>query len=408
MVKRRNNCRRRLSQSRVLVIGELAGSHETLLSKYLVDRAASIAFIEVLLTRYYKPGINFLRVSCHRAGRLERSFKYGSSWGFLLRFDRTRRVFLYALSLIYITIALLKLRPKFDICVACNIPFPLIGLMLRSLGLVRKVIFISAVHFPSSLKVLSTDAIVSRTFRFIDKLAHDSCDAIWYQTSRMREIKEREGFIKNQNIPRIIVPIGVNIGGDENTTASQIERASVGYVGRLAYDIGLELAIEAFSEVVKVAPHAKFKIIGAGPTRESLKVKSQALGLERSVDFLGFIGDREKVRNALSKCAVCIAPYVPAPDNPMQYADSAKAKEYIECGTPIIITKVTEIAFEIEEKGAGFAVEYDKDQIASAMIKLLTDDKLWQECRRNIKQLAVKYDYEKIYSEAFLASGVEL
>lgn len=41
------------------------------------------------------------------------------------------------------------------------------------------------------------------------------------------------------------------------------------------------------------------------------------------------------------------------------------------------------------------------------MIKLLTDDWIWQECRENVRQLAIEYDYRKTYDEAFQASGTD-
>jgi len=379
------------------VIGEFAASTEALLSKYLAEKANSVAFIEVLLTRYYKPGMDFIRVSSYGAGKLEKSFKYGHRWGFLLHFSTTRKFSLYALTLLYLVISLLRVGVKFDTCVACNVPFPLVGLMLRRLRLIRKVIFISVVH-PHQ----------SRLFRFVDKIALNSCDAIWYQTIRMEKIKEEEGFIKNHNIPKILVPIGVGSEGVGDAVASQIDWRSIGYVGRLDNDIGLELVIEAFSQVIKKVPNAKLKIIGSGPTEEELKLKVKRLGLEEKVEFLGFIGDRRRTKDILSRCALCVAPYIPEKAYSMHYADSAKAKEYIEYGTPIIITKVPEIAFEIGEKKAGFAVNYDKNEIAEAMIRLLTDDKLRQECRENIKQLTLKYDYKKIYNEALWGSGIKL
>jgi len=402
--KGKNRCTELLPQSKVLVLGEFAGGHETLLTKYLVDRTIVVAFIEFLLTRYYKPGMDILRASYYRGGKLERGLNYGSRWGFLLGSGKFRRVPFYALCLAYTVICLMRFRTKFDICLASNIPFPLVGLALRRLGLVEKVIFISVTHFPSPKG--GADATILRLFRFIDKLAHNSCDAIWYQTSRMRKVKEQEGFVKSHKVPRILAPIGVERSGTEDTTMEEIERTSVAYVGRLDDDIGLELVIEAFSLVVKKVPNAKFKIIGSGSSEARLRQEVRALGLETNVEFLGFIGDREKVRDILSRCAVGIAPYIPSLDYSMQYADSAKAKEYIECGIPVIITKVPEIAFEIEGEKAGFALNYDKSEIAKAMIKLLTDDKLWRECHKNIKRLAQKYDYRKIYDQAFRASGI--
>jgi phosphopantothenate synthetase len=39
--------------------------------------------------------------------------------------------------------------------------------------------------------------------------------------------------------------------------------------------------------------------------------------------------------------------------------------------------------------------------IAEAMTKLLTNDELRQQRRENVRQLATRYDYRKIYDEAF-------
>jgi glycosyltransferase involved in cell wall biosynthesis len=395
-VKVENSDGKALSQSKVLVLGEFAGAHETLLTKYSAERATAVAFIEVLPTRYYKPGMDFLRVSCYRTGNLERSFSYGSNWGFLLRFRKTRKVLLYTLDILYLIMSLARLRCKFDICLACNVPFPLVGLTLRKLRLVRKVIFVSATHFPRNI----------RLFRFIDKIGQNACDAVWYQTKRMQEVKAEEGLLKNKDIPRILVPIGVDVRskGPNN----RIERRTVGYVGRLDKDMGLDLVIHAFSEAVKIVPDAKFVIIGSGPSEKELKEEAQMLGLTDNVEFKGFIGERKTVEEILSRWAAGIVPYIPVPGDPMYYADSSKVKEYIQAGIPIVITRVPEVAVEIEEETAGFAVEYDKDEVAKAIIRFLTDDSLWQECRENTTHLAFKYNYRELYENAFLGSGIKL
>jgi glycosyltransferase involved in cell wall biosynthesis len=395
-VKAENRDSKALSQSKVLVFGEFAGAHETLLVKYLAERTSVVAFIEVLITRYYKPGMDSLRVSHYRAGNLEKSFSHGRNWGVLLRFRKTRKALFYTLTLLYLTISLARLRCKFDICIACNVPFPLVGLTLRKLRLARKVIFVSVTHFPHN----------KRLFRFIDKVSQNACDAVWYQTQRMQEVKAEEGWIKNKGIPRILVPIALDVGS--KGSANRVERRNVGYVGRLDKDMGLDLAIDAFSEVVKIVPDAKFVIVGSGPFEKQLQEKAQMLGLADKIEFKGFIGDRKAVEEVLARCALGVVPYIPMPGDPMYYADSSKVKEYLQAGIPIIITKVPEIAAEIGRDKAGFVVEYNKEEIAEAMTKLLTDDELWQLCRENVRQLATKYDYRKIYDEAFRASGVEI
>jgi glycosyltransferase involved in cell wall biosynthesis len=105
---------------------------------------------------------------------------------------------------------------------------------------------------------------------------------------------------------------------------------------------------------------------------------------------------------------VGIVPYIPVPGDPMYYADSSKVKEYIQAGIPIvIITNVPEVAVEIEGETAGFAVEYAKDEIAKAMIRLLTDDRLWRDYGENVRKLSTRYDCVKIYDAAFRGSGID-
>jgi glycosyltransferase involved in cell wall biosynthesis len=222
----------------------------------------------------------------------------------------------------------------------------------------------------------------------------------------MQEVKAEEGWIKNKGIPRILVPIGVD--ASSKSPNNRVERRTVGYVGRLDKDMGLDLVIQAFSEVVKTIPDAKFVIIGSGPSEKELQEKAQMLGLTDNIEFKGFIGDRETVEEILARCVVGIVPYIPIPGDSVYYADSSKVKEYIQAGIPIIITKVPEVAATIEQETAGFAVEYDKDEIAKAMINLLTENRLWQDCRKNVQKLATKYDYVKIYDEALRASGLEI
>jgi len=395
-----------LSQLKVLEVGQLSSSPETILARYLRERVNEFTFIETLITRYYEPGVDFLHVSHYKGGKLEKSFKHGANWAFLLRFQPTRRGLLYILCFALILISSLRLRTRFDLYIGCNLPYPLVGLIMRKLRLVRRVLFVSEDHFLAPEDV-NMDAIFVRFLRSVDKLAYNSSDAVWYQSGKMIEAKERERFIKNHRIPRLLVPIGIDSERLKNGPSGQIERTSIGYVGVVAERMGLQLAIEALTEVKRKVPDVKLKIIGSGPFEYSLRQKTKELGLEENVEFLGFIGDKDKITDILSNCAISVALYVPSPTQPIQYTDSAKAKEYMECGIPVIITKVPEIALEIEEKRAGFAVDYDKGEIAKAMIKLLTDDEVWQECKGNVRQLAIKYDYRKIYDKALTALGIK-
>lgn len=397
----------RLLDLKVIEVGVLAGGPETLLAKYLRQRARSFTFIENLHTRYYEPGMDFLHVSHYRNGRLEKRFKAGAGWDFLLKWRKTRRFLYYILVMSGILLSVLRLRTQYDLFIAIDSPYPFSGLVLRKLRLVKKVFSIIGDHFPlQERKRLST--LLSWFYGYADKLAQNNSEAVWYFTSRLIDINRREGVIKKEHICRLVVPIGIDLEARRNEPESNIERTSIGYIGRLNEEIGLDLVIEAMEDIVDTVPGVTLKIIGSGDKEQLLRLIVHEKGLDGNVVFYGFMSDRDKANEILSRCALSVAPYVPGVAYSIQYTDPAKVKEYIECGTPVIITKVPELAGEIEEKKAGIAVDYDRKEMADAILKLLTDDELWHEYRKNISQLAEMYDYVKLYDKAFTASGIKL
>ncbi|MBN2075002.1 MAG: glycosyltransferase [Dehalococcoidales bacterium] len=397
----------RLSELRVIEIGVLAGGPESLLAKYLRQRAKSFTFIENLHTRYYQPGMDFLHVSHYRSGNLERTFKAGANWSFLLKWRKTRRILYYILVMSGILLSVLRLRIRYDLFIAIDSPYPFSGLVVRKLRLVKRIFSIIGDHFPPQQRIqLST--FFSWFYGYADKLAQNNSEVVWYFTSRLIEINREEGIIKNGRIHRLVVPIGIDLENRNNEPESNIDRTSIGYIGRLDDEIGLELVLEAMEDIINTVPGISLKIIGSGDNEQLLRAMVHEKGLDDYTVFYGFLSDRDKAKEILSSCAVSVAPYVPGLAYSIQYTDPAKVKEYIECGTPVIMTKVPELACEIEEKKAGFAVNFDRKEMADAMLKLLTDDELWREYRKNIDQLADRYDYVKLYDEAFTASGIEL
>jgi glycosyltransferase involved in cell wall biosynthesis len=245
-------------------------------------------------------------------------------------------------------------------------------------------------------------------YGYADKLAQNKSEAVWYFTSRLLGVNQEEGVINNETIPRLVVPIGIDMEMRKNESESTIERTSIGYIGRLNNEIGLELIIEAIGDIANSVRGITLKIIGSGDNEQALKALVHENSLDYNVIFYGFMSDRDKAKEILSRCAIAIAPYVPGVAYSIQYTDPAKVKEYIECGTPVIMTNVPELAAEIHKKKAGFAINYDRKEMADTMLRLLTDDELWRKYRNNISQFADRYNYIKLYDEAFTASGIEV
>jgi glycosyltransferase involved in cell wall biosynthesis len=64
-------------------------------------------------------------------------------------------------------------------------------------------------------------------------------------------------------------------------------------VGRLSYEKGFDLLLEAWAEVAPTFPDWRLRIVGAGPEDAALRKQAAALGLTDSIDFAGQSSDVE-------------------------------------------------------------------------------------------------------------------
>src|SRR5436305_5471042 len=83
-------------------------------------------------------------------------------------------------------------------------------------------------------------------------------------------------------------------------------------VGRLVYEKGFQLALEALPGVIERVPGVRFLVAGSGTHEEALKEQAQALGLCEHGGFLGWIGD--DVLHSLYRIAdLCVVPSIYEP-----------------------------------------------------------------------------------------------
>jgi glycosyltransferase involved in cell wall biosynthesis len=101
-----------------------------------------------------------------------------------------------------------------------------------------------------------------------------------------------------------VVPNGIYVHPDP--FASEAERAAfrrhfvadgqplVFYVGRLVYEKGLHVLLDAWPQVLAAFPRARLVIAGTGAYLDTLKSRAWALGIAADVIFTGFIPDDER------------------------------------------------------------------------------------------------------------------
>jgi len=124
--------------------------------------------------------------------------------------------------------------------------------------------------------------------------------------------------------------------------------------------------------------------------------------MNKYVTFTGFVKEYSDVEEILKNAAVAVAPYVDDDKTYTRYTDPTKPKDYMAYGIPVVITKVPQVAYEIEKNKCGFAILYNKQELVDAISTLLTDDRIWLEFKRNTIAMAKKYTWNKIFNKAFM------
>jgi glycosyltransferase involved in cell wall biosynthesis len=107
----------------------------------------------------------------------------------------------------------------------------------------------------------------------------------------------------------------------------------VAFVGRLAPNKGLPLLLEALARLKRERGQVRAVIAGQGALRGALEHRAQALGLEDSIEWLGWMEAAEQVADLYrrARCLVCTS-----------YSEGGPrvVAEALACGTPVLSTPV--------------------------------------------------------------------
>ncbi|MDI6892105.1 MAG: glycosyltransferase [Actinomycetota bacterium] len=291
----------------------------------------------------------------------------------------------------------LRSRQRFDLFIGVEALNVIVGIFLRKIRIVKKVLYYSLDYGEVRFK----NRILNFIFHALDKFAVYHADCVWNLSPAMAEAREKRGILRGENAPQITVPIGTDFERINRLSVESIDRTCVVYLGVLSEKQGVPLIFEALRDIVRKVPTAKLVIIGVGSLEGQLKSVTKGEGFEGKVEFFGLLEDDRKIEKLLARCSIGLAPYFPDPNSTKKFTDVTKPKMYLACGLPVVITKVPPIAKEIEENGAGLVINYDRKELTEAVVKLLTDEKLFKLCRENAIELASKYAWNDIFTKAF-------
>jgi glycosyltransferase involved in cell wall biosynthesis len=165
----------------------------------------------------------------------------------------------------------------------------------------------------------------------------------------------------------------------------------IGAIGRMVWQKGFEYLIEAVPEIMRVVPEAGFLLVGDGPLKDKLKVKSEKLKVADRIIFTGFRGD---IKDIIAAIDILVIPSL-LEGFPMI------TLEAMAMGKPIIATRIDGIVEQISDGEEGILVPPgDPDALAKAIIRVLTDTKSGKTMgvagRKKVEQ---EFSVEKMVSE---------
>ncbi|MEM2118877.1 MAG: glycosyltransferase family 4 protein [Candidatus Bathyarchaeia archaeon] len=167
------------------------------------------------------------------------------------------------------------------------------------------------------------------------------------------------------------------------------EEKIVLFVGRLVYEKGVHVLVNAAQQIVKKV-NAKFIIVGNGYMRDQLSSLVKGMGLEHKILFTGFVDD-DTLRKLQKVADVSVVPSLFEPFGIV-------ALEAMAAKSPVVVSDTGGLSEIVEHDVSGVKAYADNPgSLAWAVTKVLSDEGYANWIRENAyKKIREKYDWDKI------------
>jgi len=155
------------------------------------------------------------------------------------------------------------------------------------------------------------------------------------------------------------------------------------YVGKLVEGKGVEVLLQAFSELCRCLPNKGLllTIVGTGSKERKLKKMCYNLNISDRVKFLGFVDDRSLLSRLYAEADMLVVPSTTYPEGVPRVINEALLH-----GTPVIASKVGGIPKEFQKGEVAFASPGDPKDLQRLMKRLISDEGFRRNLSRKIKK----------------------
>ncbi len=194
-------------------------------------------------------------------------------------------------------------------------------------------------------------------------------------------------------IPNGVDPSELRPSGDLQALRGEFaapEEKLVLLVGRLVYEKGFQLALEALPEVIERVGKVRFLVAGSGTHEAELKAQAERLGLSEHGTFVGWIGD--DVLHSLYRIAdLCVVPSIYEPFGLV-------ALEAMASGCPCIVADTGGLR-EVVPVGERVGLRFnggDPEHLGVMIERLLVDEALRDRLVTEASEHVLSFDWDDI------------
>jgi 1,2-diacylglycerol 3-alpha-glucosyltransferase len=247
-------------------------------------------------------------------------------------------------------------------------------------------------HYVNVLKLNAVDRLAKDTVRTLSRLHVNRSYGAIAPSEKTKQMLQGYGITRSIHV----IPTGLDLArfnpSQHDSSSIQALRHKhkvydetlVLFVGRLAKEKSIDVAIEGFALAYVKNPHLRFWIVGAGPIEAALKAQVKALNLKDVVVFIGKVAAHE------------IAPYYQAADvfvsASLTETQGMTFLEALASGT-VVFARPDEVLRELIVDGRnGFYFDEPKDFAAQLLKYVDVNDSQRQAYRKQAIASAQSYD----------------
>ena len=194
-------------------------------------------------------------------------------------------------------------------------------------------------------------------------------------------------------IPNGVDPAELRPTGDlaaVRASFAKPEERLVLLVGRLVYEKGFQLALDALPGVIERVGGVRFLVAGSGTHEGELRSQAERLGLLEHGTFLGWIGD-DVLHSLYRICDLCVVPSIYEPFGLV-------ALEAMASGCPCIVADTGGLR-EVVPRGERVGLRFhggDAEHLGVMIERLLVDDALRDRLVAEASEHVLQFDWEEV------------